>query len=310
MINTDEVRQKTVMETFAEVLQNKETTLATIPGAINALKALFPDVQLIADLSPEDLRKIQEGVLEFVKGQDGKGVLAALRDPKTKQIIKQVRLKEANLSPDMMSSLTLLAIQTQLSKISQQIGQLCEQVEEVRQGLQNDRLAEALACVDQWQKCMLFEKPSRREQLLVDIIRDIDKARNKLKKSHDLTLAKILKVKPRSLFSHGSVKELDKWQSELYEGFIIITVLSQIQVMAYQQLGELRPIDESLRWYNDFLRKSYPSDSNVVKRLDSLSVSIECPWSKAIGAVRQIPQLLDYSTPAVALLEDSPTKEV
>ena len=122
-----------------------EQMLYSVPAVINALKAAIPEESFQAILTDEQKSQLASGALKLMTKKDG-SLMANLVNPETKKIVSTVSLEKVKLSPEISQAMTNYATQIQMAQIAEQMQMVQIAVEEVRQGQENDRLASAYSC--------------------------------------------------------------------------------------------------------------------------------------------------------------------
>ncbi len=264
--------------TIASVVRN----LCESTGNVSLLRAVFTDDQK---------QKLADGVLKLMSAGE-KGCYAELVDPTTNRVVYKVPLKAEDLSPELMQSLTNLMMQVQLAQLAADLHAVGDMVKEVCKGQENDRLAIAYSCYQRMIQAMKIQSSQIKTQALLGIVADAENSRNQLMLSQRENIEYIRK-QPKDVFgkflSGASTKKNDDRMKQVWQNLRALNGLSWIEVMAYQNLGELEAAKQSLSYYAGFIDSVYmkKKDDGVsfVDRLDSMGASTDDMWNKNIGLI-------------------------
>ena len=273
-----------------------ESLLYTTPSLINAVKSAFPDTMIQAVLTNEQKEKIAQGVLELMTKKDGT-LLATLIDPKTKKVVSKIPLESVKVGPEIAQAMTNFSMQMQMAQIAQQIQVVQRAIEEVRRGQEFDRLAIAYSCQQKLIQAMEINNPSLKEHALMNLISSAEDSRNLLMLSQKSNI-EFIKKQPESffekLFSSISTEENNERISAIRERLKSVNMVSFVQAMAYQILGEYEAASMSLSYYGEFIKDTYTSNPDLLVRLDMVDPSSENYWTKSLPVIEEKIQKLPY----------------
>ncbi len=273
-----------------------ESLLYTTPSLINAVKSAFPDTMIQAVLTNEQKEKIAQGVLELMTKKDGT-LLATLIDPKTKKVVSKFPLESVKVGPEIAQAMTNFSMQMQMAQIAQQIQVVQRAIEEVRRGQEFDRLAIAYSCQQKLIQAMEINNPSLKEHALMQLISSAEDSRNLLMLSQKSNI-EFIKKQPESffekLFSSISTEENNERINAIRESLKAVNMVSFVQAMAYQNLGEYEAARMSLIYYAEFIKDTYTSNPDLLVRLDMVDPSSENYWTKSLPVIEEKIQKLPY----------------
>lgn len=273
-----------------------ESLLYTTPSLINAVKSAFPDTMIQAVLTNEQKEKIAQGVLELMTKKDGT-LLATLIDPKTKKVVSKIPLESVKVGPEIAQAMTNFSMQMQMAQIAQQIQVVQRAIEEVRRGQEFDRLAIAYSCQQKLIQAMEINNPSLKEHALMQLISSAEDSRNLLMLSQKSNI-EFIKKQPESffekLFSSISTEENNERINAIRESLKAVNMVSFVQAMAYQNLGEYEAARMSLIYYAEFIKDTYTSNPDLLARLDMVDPSSENYWTKSLPVIEEKIQKLPY----------------
>lgn len=266
-----------------------ENLLYSSASFIEVLKGIVPQETLQAVLTDEQKSKIAKGALKVMARKDG-SLMANLIDPKTKKIVDTISLERVKLTPELGQAISNFSSQMQMAQIAEQIQSVQIAIEEVRQGQENDRLAAAYSCEQKFLQAMAINNPTLRKEALMRIAFDAEDSRNLLMLSQK-TNATFIRKQPESIIGkiiRGEKQtKINERMNELRDGLNAVNMVSLVEAMTYNELGEPEAARQSLLFYSDFLNKTYLSYEGFVARLDSIDPSPKEYWSNALPDIKQ-----------------------
>ncbi len=278
------------------LLTNAKKTLGKIKEMLysstsffNAVKSSIPEETFQAILSPEQKAQIARGTLELMTKKDG-NLMANLVDPNTKKIVSTIPLKRVKVSPEMSQAMTNYSTQMQMAQIAEQIQLVQIAVEEVRQGQEFDRLASAYSCQQKLLQAMKIKNTELRNTALLRIALDAEDSRNLLMQSQGANIAFIEKEPENilgKLLSGSNSEKIGNRMNEIRESLTAVNMVSLVEAMAYQEMGETEAALQSLNYYADYINKMYLSKEGLVTRLDLIDSSPENYWSNTLPKIEE-----------------------
>lgn len=266
-----------------------ESLLYTTPTLINVVKSTFPDTMIQAVLTNDQKEKIAKGVLELMTKKDGT-LLANLVDPKTKKVVSQISLESVNVGSEISQAMTNFSMQMQMAQIAQQIQVVQSAVEDVRRGQEFDRLATAYSCQQKLLQALEIKNPSLKEHALMQLVFSAEDSRNLLMLSQKSNI-EFIKKQPESffekLFSSISTEENNERISDIRESLNAVNMVSFVQALAYQNLGEYKAARMSLNYYAKFIKDTYTSSLSLLDRLDMVDPSPVNYWTKLLPDIEK-----------------------
>lgn len=258
------------------------------------VKASVPEQVYQAVLSNEQKEQIAKGALKLMTKKDG-SLMATLVDTATNKIAGTISLEKVDLSPDIMEILTDYATQMQLAQIAEEIHTVQLAIEEVRLGQESDRLAMTYSCQQRFLQVMAMEFPTRKEAKLLALTDDAETSRIMLMQSQCANLAYI-KEQPESFWGKMkagvNTEKINQRIFEVRESLAVVNMVSLIEAMAYQEMGESASARQSLMYYAEYLQKAYLETDGLVERLDMIDPSPENYWSKILPDIHNKIQAL------------------
>ena len=281
---------KGAKEAFSKI----EQMLYSSPAFINLVKASIPAQTFQAILTDDQKVKIASGALKLMTKKDG-SLMANLVNPETNKIVSTISLQSVNLTPAISQAMTSYASQMQMAQIAEQIQVVQLAIEEVRQGQEYDRLAMAYSCQQKLLQTMEMKNPELKAMALLQIASDAEDSRNLLMQSQNANLT-FIKEQPESYFgkliSGATPDKINQRMNEIRESLSAVNMVSLVEAMAYQEMGENAAARQSLLFYADYIEKSYLGTKGLVECLDSIDPSPENYWTKTLPDIKKKIQAL------------------
>ena len=285
---------KPLLKGAKKAFKKIEEMLYTAPAFINMVKASIPEQAFQAILTDEQKAQIASGALKLMTKKDGT-LMANLVNPETNKIVSTISLKSVDLSPALTEAMTSYATQMQMAQIAEEIHTVQIAIEEVRQGQEFDRLAMAYSCQQKLLQAMQIKNPQLKAMALLQIASDAEDSRNILMQSQNANLT-FIKEQPESfwgkLLSGANPDKISQRVNEIRESLSAVNMVSLVEAMAYQELGESGAARQSLQYYAGYLQKAYLSTDGLVQRLDLIDPAPENYWSKILPDINKKIQAL------------------
>lgn len=275
-----------IIQKMKNNLRNMKAILYKAPSFVETVKTIVPRDAYDLVLSTDQKEKLASGSLQLMKSGDD--LIATLIDPKTKKIVSHINLKKIRINPEFSKELNNYLHQSQLMEIANKIEYVQLAVEEVRQGQENDRLAIAYSCKQKLLQSLAIKDNNIKTMALINLISSSEDARNALMLSQSSNLEIIKKQLDDFIerFLNGKDdKEIDKRMNEIRENLNSVNILSLIETVAYQELGEEYSAKICMEYYGDYIKKTYLDSPNLVARLDSIDPSPKQYWSKMLPSI-------------------------
>lgn len=277
---------------FEKIVDNSEkikSKLYVCPSFIELVKNTIPSEEYNLIFSNSDKIKLANGSLKLMTSSNG-DLLANLVNPKTGKIVSNIKLEKVNLPSEINSALINYGNQVQLAKIAEDIRYVQLAVEEVREGQENDRLAIAYSCKQKLLQAMEIDNKELKRIALLNVVSSAEDSRNQLMLSQQSNV-RFLRNYPKESFGKyfkGEDSKKDERISELRENMNALNLVSLAETLAYQELGEYKAANTSLKYYGDFINETYLSDKSFLERLDSLNPSTKKYWSTVLPSIKSI----------------------
>ena len=289
-----------------------EKMLYTCPAFIEIVKSTIPIEMYNVVLSGTERAKMAMGSVKMMTTADGK-LLANLVNTKSGKIISNIKLDKVSLTPELNNAIINYVQQVQLAQIAENIRYVQLAVEEVRRGQENDRLALAYSCQQKLLQALEIKDENIKRLLLMNLVSSAEDARNALMLSQKENI-KFIEEQPQDKFQRffkgKKPEDIDSRMNELRESFNSLNMLSLVESLAYQELGEEKASILSINYYGEYLNSTYLKNLDLVKRLDSIDPSPKNYWSKQIPKIcKSVDKLIKSEEKENQLLEENNEKE-
>lgn len=289
---------KPLISRAKSTFQHIEKMLYSAPTFINAIKASIPQESIQAILTDEQKQQLAQGALKLMTKKDGT-LMANLVNPETNKIVSTIALEKIKVAPELSQAMASYATQMQMAQIAEQMQTVQIAVEEVRQGQEYDRLSSAYSCQQKLIQATAIRNPELKNMALLRLVADAEDSRNLLMQSQNANVA-FIKDQPESfwgkLISGATPEKIDARMAELRESLCAVNMVSLVEALAYQELGEPEVAQISLQYYANYIEQTYLLTPGFVNRLDMIDPSPENYWSKTLPEIERKIQALPCNT--------------
>lgn len=300
------------------LIQNAKTSLRKIerllysaPTFFDVIKKCVPEETFRVILTNEQKNKLAKGTLKLMSKKDG-SLMANLVNPKTKKIISTVSLERVKLSSEITQAISNYSVQMQMAQIAEQIELVHMAIEEVRQGQENDRLALAYSCQQKFLQAISITNSKLKSMFLLQLVSDAEDSRNQLMQSQKSNL-QFIKEQPESFWgkfvSGATPEKIASRMAEIRNNLCVLNMVSLIEAMAYQEMGEMQAAQISLNYYAEYIKDAYLKTKGFVKRLDLIDPSPHEYWSKNLPKIQKKIQALPCNSNISRLGENKDENE-
>lgn len=280
-----------------------EEMLYSTPTIVEVIKSFIPNEAYKVLLTAEQKDKLAKGTLKLMSRKDGT-LMANLINPKTNKIVSAVSLEKINFTPDITQAITNYSTQMQLAQIAEQIQLMQIAIDEVRQGQEFDRLALAYSCQQKFLQAINITNLELKRIALLNLVADAEDSRNMLMLSQK-AMTKFIRSQPEDtlgkLFSNTSDKKINSKIQELRDNLSALNMVSLVEAMAYQEMGETATAQISLQYYADYINENYILQKGFIKRLDLIDPLPNLYWSKMLPQISMQIQALPCNCKAKEL---------
>ena len=278
---------QTIINSANKSLNKIESLIYNTPAFINLIKASVPETSYQAILTNSQKSEIAKGAVKLMTKKDG-SLMANLVDTKTNKIVDTISLKGINITPEFSQAMCDFTTQMQMAQIAEQMQVIQFAVEEVRQGQEFDRLATAYSCQQKLLQIMSFNNQELKMNALLNLALAAEDSRNLLMKSQTMNLD-FVKNQPDNfmgkLLTGSKQEDIDSRINQIRESLNVVNMVSLVEAIAYQEMGEEKASKKSLDYYAEFIKENYLNDNNLLERLDLLDSSPHNYWTENLPII-------------------------
>lgn len=288
-IDSPTALSSSMQTTAKQTLETIKDALACTPSFINLVKSSVPQETFQAILTSDQKIKIASGTLKLMQKSDG-NFTASLVNPSTGKIVSNIPIERIVDSANLGNALINFTMQKQLAQITQKLELIYESLEETRLGLERDRIAAALSCEQKLIQSMSILDSSTKTQALLRIAMDCEDSRNSIMKSQSANIDYLMS-QPENIFSKifsvsfNRNKKNDMCINEIRNSMHVLSMVSLVQALAYQELNEPISAKKSLEYFSNYIENTFLKPENLLQRLDMLDPSPANYWSNSLPAI-------------------------
>ena len=268
---------KSLIEYFGdwETIKNKLPAIAEVIGSL-AKK----DHIMIAKMDGYVKDLIDKGVYRFTIDKNGE-ILPTIRD--ADGFVKQVRLEDMALTPNLTQSLNNLSTHAVMAQILDEIEYVGDAIREIHIELQNDRLAMAESSRDKLKQARMIQDAKLREIALLSVVNSATDAKRILMRNFTQNMHHIVEHSQKSdlqlIMSPKSERDVSPKAIDAFQSLVYITNAVQTECEGFAMLGEYEPCRECLTEFKLFI------EENKLDQRDTLLLLNENSAQKKIEIV-------------------------
>lgn len=233
-------------------------------------------------ISYSESRIFDKGIYRFTIDKQGE-ILPTIRD--ADGFVKQVRLEDMALTPNLTQSLNNLSTHAVMAQILDEIEYVGDAIREIHVELQNDRLAMAEGARDKLIQARLIQDAKLREAAMLDVIHSATDAKRVLMRNFSQNMYHITEHSRKSDFQmmldFKGEKDVSRKAIDAFQALVYITNSVQTECEGYAMLGEYEPCKECLEEFKSFILE------NRLNERDTLLLLNENSSQKRIEVVDQ-----------------------
>lgn len=260
--------------------ENIKVKLPAIAEVIGAMAG--KDHIMVAKMDSYVKDLIDKGIYRFTIDKQGE-ILPTIRD--ADGFVKQVRLEDIDLTPNLVQSLNNLSTLAVMAQILDEIEYVGDAIKELHIEFQNDRLAMAEGARDKLMQARLIQDATLREASLLDVIHSATDAKRVLMRNFAQNVHYISKHAQKSdlqmIFDFKGEKDVGRRAIDAFQALVYITNSVQIECEGYAMLGEYEACKECLEEFKSFIVE------NKLNKRDTLLLLNENSSQKRIKVVDQ-----------------------
>lgn len=224
---------------------------------------------LVAKMDKYVKTLIDKGVYRFTIDKQGE-ILPTIRD--SEGIVKQVRLKEMSLSPELANSMNNLATHAAMAQILDEIEYVGDAIRGIHIELQNDRIALAESARDKIKFAVKIQDTKLREIAILNATDAATEAKRVLMRNFSENLQFIVDNSEKNdvqlLFEGKKGRDIPQKVSDSFQDLVAITNSVQAECEGYAILGEFEPSKESLLQFKNFITENHLDDRDTLLLLN------------------------------------------
>ena len=219
---------------------------------------------------------IDEGKIVLKEAKDGSGILPTAYNLDG-SFAKQFRLKEVDLSPDMLQSLQHLQTQVAIASVLEEIKGLKESIQSLQIDLQNDRLAIADSAWDKWAQAHMIPRGRARNDYLRLAMATATDAKCTLMRNfaqRSLALGVAAGSKTGAVEKARKVKltitgENERLATEAMQDLVSIANMVRIECEGHVELNQYDAAEQSLVQFTDFVHAQQLDNPDTLLSINS-----------------------------------------
>lgn len=250
-----------------ETIQTKLPAIAEVIGAMAG-----KDHIMIAKMDSYVKNLIDKGIYRFTIDKQGE-ILPTIRD--VDGFVKQVRLEDMALTPNLTQSLNNLSTHAVMARILDEIEYIGDAIREIHVELQNDRLAMTEGARDKLMQARLIQDTKLREVALLDVIHSATDAKRVLMRNFSQNMYHITEHSQKSDFQmmidFKGEKDVNRKAIDAFQALVYITNSVQTECEGYAMLGEYEPCKECLEEFKLFIIENKLNERDTLLLLNENS---------------------------------------
>lgn len=224
---------------------------------------------LVAKMDGYVKKLIDKGVYRFTIDKQG-DILPTIRD--SEGIVKQVRLEEMTLSPEIANSMNNLATHAAMAQILDEIEYVGDAIRGIHIELQNDRIALAESARDKLRFATKIQDTKLREIAILNAVSSATEAKRVLMRNFSENLQFISENSDKNdvqlIFEGKKGRDIPQKVSDSFQDLVAITNSVQAECEGYAILGEYESSKESLLQFRNFLIENKLDDRDTLLLLN------------------------------------------
>lgn len=268
-------------KSLIEYFGDWETIKVKLPAIAEVIGSLAnKEHVMIAKMDSYVKDLIDKGIYRFTIDKNGE-ILPTIRD--ADGFVKQVRLEDMALTPNLTQSLNNLSTHAVMAQILDEIECVGDAIREIHIELQNDRLAMAESSRDKLKQARMIQDAKLREIALLGVVNSATDAKRILMRNFTQNMYHIVEHSHKSdlqlILSPKSEKDISPKAIDAFQSLVYITNAVQTECEGYAMLGEYEPCRECLLEFKSFI------EENKLDQRDTLLLLNENSAQKRIEIV-------------------------
>lgn len=253
-------------KTLVEYFGNWQNIQLRLPAIARVIKSMAEKEKiLVAKMDSYVKTLIEKGVYRFTIDKKGE-ILPTIRD--VEGIVKQVRLQEIALMPELANSLANLQTHAAMAQILDEIEYVGDAIRGIHIELQNDRIALAESTKDKLLFASRIQDTRLREIALLNVVNSATEAKRILMRNFAENLNFIAENSQKNdvqlLMEGKKGKDIPQKAADAFQALVSITNSVQIECQGYALLGEYEASKESLLQFKRFITDTKLDDRDTL----------------------------------------------
>ncbi len=279
-------------KSLIEYFGDWETIKVKLPAIAEVIGSLAnKEHVMIAKMDSYVKDLIDKGIYRFTIDKNGE-ILPTIRD--ADGFVKQVRLEDMALTPNLTQSLNNLSTHAVMAQILDEIEYVGDAIREIHIELQNDRLAMAESSRDKLKQARMIQDAKLREIALLGVVNSATDAKRILMRNFTQNMYHIVEHSHKSdlqlILSPKSEKDISPKAIDAFQSLVYITNAVQTECEGYALLGEYEPCRECLLEFKSFI------EENKLDQRDTLLLLNENSAQKRIEIVDEFSDIASRIT--------------
>lgn len=282
--------------------------IRSVPGRAKAiLDAMQPEDVYVARIPGEVRKGIASGDLEKVKNGLTDLWNGTVRSAEgNREFVKQANFEKVDYQGRDLANLHQLAMQAQLTEISEQLLSVEDKVDEVIEGQHSDRVAKVQAGVHSYETAVDYADDDKRDAQLTNALQTLNEGRTQLMVTVERALSKsprdpglVDKIwslagidKPRVDLKRELRSEIDKVE----ESVAYIRIATAYLFRTHVLMGERKAAERSVRQFQNVA-------SRVTRSLESQSIYLPESLMEGSREIEEVSRLLESETASDVVIE-------
>lgn len=235
---------------------NFHTIKTAFPSFANVIQTMADkETILVANMDSYVKEMIAKGLYRLSVDKNGE-ILPTIRN--STGIVKQVRLEEIKITPELSSSLGHLNTHAAMAQILDEIEYVGDAIREIHVELQNDRIAMAESARDKLLQARRIQDTKLREIAILNVVNSATDAKRILMKNFAQNKQYVEEHSQKSfgklLIDFKGQRDIDIKAADAFHSLISITNTVQNECEGYAMLNEYEAGKECLVQFRDFIK--------------------------------------------------------
>lgn len=251
---------------LVEYFGNWQNIQLRLPAIAKVIRGMADkDKILVAKMDSYVKSLIEKGIYRFTIDKNGE-ILPTIRD--AEGIVKQVRLQEKTLTPELAGSLANLQTHAAMARILDEIEYVGDAIRGIHIELQNDRIALAESAKDKLLFASRIQDTKLREISLLNVVNSATEAKRVLMRNFSENLNFIAENSQKNdvqlLIEGKKGKDIPQKAADAFQALVSITNAVQIECQGYALLGEYEAAKECLLQFRRFITDNKLDDRDTL----------------------------------------------